>query len=114
MGLWHAAGWQRTSFGFALLTVVQPPPLQIPLLLVSQVHDGVLGPLSLVLIHSISSLGQDKLELELALKGSYEDTQTFALDTASTFSFHYVRGQDTELTGCLRVSLLSTPHYPGL
>nr|XP_048315772.1 LOW QUALITY PROTEIN: cytosolic phospholipase A2 delta [Myodes glareolus] len=48
--------------------------------------------------------GQDKLELELALKGSYEDTQTFALDTASTFSFHYVRGQDTELTGCLRSS----------
>lgn len=114
MGLWHAAGWRSTSLGFALLTVVQPPPLQMPLLLVPQVQDGILGPLSLVLIPSISSLGQDKLELELALKGSYEDTQTFALDTASTFSFHYVRGQDAELTGCLRVSLLSAPHYPGL
>ncbi|CAH6788031.1 Pla2g4d [Phodopus roborovskii] len=47
---------------------------------------------------------QEKLELELVLKGSYEDTQTFALDTASTFSFHYLRGQDTELNGCLKSS----------
>lgn len=61
----------------------------------------------LVLVYSISSLGQDKLELELVLKGSYEDTQTFALDTASAFSFHYMRGQDTALNGCLRVSLCS-------
>ncbi|KAL1786346.1 cytosolic phospholipase A2 zeta [Sigmodon hispidus] len=45
---------------------------------------------------------QDKLELELVLKGSYEDTRTFALDTASTFSFHYLRGQDIALNGCLR------------
>ncbi|KAL6035826.1 hypothetical protein STEG23_005223, partial [Scotinomys teguina] len=47
---------------------------------------------------------QNKLELELVLKGSYEDTQTFALDTAPAFSFHYLRGQDTALNGCLRSS----------
>lgn len=61
--------------------------------------------------HLVSSLGQDKLELELMLKGSYEDTQTFFLDTAFTFSFHYMRGQDTELNGYLRVSLCS-PNLP--
>lgn len=114
MGLWHAAGWQRTTLGFALLTVVQPLPLQISTVADIPSPRWSSRPLSLALIHSFSSLGQDKLELELALKGSYEDTQTFALDTASTFSFHYMRGQDTELTGCLRVSLLSTPHYPEL
>ncbi|XP_055485469.1 cytosolic phospholipase A2 delta isoform X2 [Psammomys obesus] len=48
--------------------------------------------------------GQDKVELELVLKGSYEGTQTFALDTASTLCFHYVRGRDTELDGNLRSS----------
>ncbi|XP_036042450.1 cytosolic phospholipase A2 delta [Onychomys torridus] len=53
---------------------------------------------------TITAAGQDKLELELMLKGSYEDTQTFALDTASAFSFHYMRGQDTALNGCLRSS----------
>lgn len=57
--------------------------------------------------HLVFSLGQDKLELELMLKGSYEDTQTFFPDTAFTFSFHYMRGQDTELNGYLRVSLCS-------
>jgi hypothetical protein len=55
------------------------------------------------------SLGQDKLELELVLKGSYEDTQTSALGTASstTFSFHYLAAQDSELSVCLRVGLSS-------
>ncbi|XP_028710297.1 cytosolic phospholipase A2 delta isoform X2 [Peromyscus leucopus] len=53
---------------------------------------------------STTAAGQDKLELELVLKGSYEDTQTFALDTASAFSFHYMKGQDTALNGCLRSS----------
>ncbi|XP_034351965.1 cytosolic phospholipase A2 delta [Arvicanthis niloticus] len=48
--------------------------------------------------------GQDKLELELMLKESYEDTQTLSLDTAFTSSFHYMRGQDTELNGYLRSS----------
>ncbi|XP_001080051.2 cytosolic phospholipase A2 delta [Rattus norvegicus] len=48
--------------------------------------------------------GQDKLELELMLKGSYEDTQTFLPDTAFTLSFHYMRSQDTELNGYLRSS----------
>uniref|UniRef100_A0A8C6W967 Phospholipase A2 n=2 Tax=Nannospalax galili TaxID=1026970 RepID=A0A8C6W967_NANGA len=47
---------------------------------------------------------QDKVELELMLKGSYEDTQTSSLDTASVFSFHCVRGQDIELSGCLKSS----------
>ncbi|XP_052037424.1 cytosolic phospholipase A2 delta [Apodemus sylvaticus] len=46
--------------------------------------------------------GQDKLELQLMLRGSYEDTQTFFPDTAFTFSFHYMRSHDTELSGCLR------------
>ncbi|XP_008057682.1 cytosolic phospholipase A2 delta [Carlito syrichta] len=47
---------------------------------------------------------RDKLELELVLKGSYEDTQTSALDTASAFRFHYMAAQETELSGCLRSS----------
>lgn len=52
-------------------------------------------------------LDQDKLELELelVLKGSYEDTQTSALSTASAFRFHYMEAQETELSGHLRVSL---------
>ncbi|XP_028622678.1 cytosolic phospholipase A2 delta [Grammomys surdaster] len=48
--------------------------------------------------------GQDKLKLELMLKGSYEDTKTIFPDTAFTSSFHYMRGQDTELNGYLRSS----------
>ncbi|KFO32968.1 Cytosolic phospholipase A2 delta [Fukomys damarensis] len=44
----------------------------------------------------------DKLELELVLKGSFEDTQTSALDTASAFHFHYLAALDTELHGRLR------------
>ncbi|XP_057578411.1 cytosolic phospholipase A2 delta isoform X2 [Hippopotamus amphibius kiboko] len=47
---------------------------------------------------------QDELELELVLKGSYEDTQTRALGTASAFRFHYVAAQEAELSGCLRSS----------
>ncbi|XP_008516831.1 cytosolic phospholipase A2 delta [Equus przewalskii] len=47
---------------------------------------------------------QDKLELELVLKGSYEDTQTAALDTASAFCFHYMAAQEAELSGRLRSS----------
>lgn len=51
------------------------------------------------------SLGQDELELELVLKGSYEDTQTSALGTASAFHFHYMAAQEAELSGRLRVGL---------
>ncbi|XP_033707427.1 cytosolic phospholipase A2 delta isoform X3 [Tursiops truncatus] len=47
---------------------------------------------------------QDELELELVLKGSYEDTQTSALGTASAFRFHYMAAQEAELSGCLRTS----------
>ncbi|EHH63006.1 Cytosolic phospholipase A2 delta [Macaca fascicularis] len=47
---------------------------------------------------------QDKLELELELKGSYEDTQTSSLGTASAFRFHYMAALETELSGCLRSS----------
>ncbi|XP_012504584.1 PREDICTED: cytosolic phospholipase A2 delta [Propithecus coquereli] len=47
---------------------------------------------------------QDKPELELVLKGSYEDTQTLALGTASAFCFHYMAAQETELIGHLRSS----------
>ncbi|KAB0395439.1 hypothetical protein E2I00_005242, partial [Balaenoptera physalus] len=43
-----------------------------------------------------------ELELELVLKGSYEDTQTSALGTASAFRFHYMAAQEAELSGCLR------------
>ncbi|XP_073921846.1 cytosolic phospholipase A2 delta isoform X2 [Castor canadensis] len=55
---------------------------------------------------TVEAAGQDKLELELVLKGSYEDTQTSALGTASstTFSFHYLAAQDSELSVCLRSS----------
>ncbi|KAM9093632.1 LOW QUALITY PROTEIN: cytosolic phospholipase A2 delta [Megaptera novaeangliae] len=35
-----------------------------------------------------------ELELELVLKGSYEDTQTSALGTASAFRFHYMAAQE--------------------
>ncbi|XP_004687613.1 PREDICTED: cytosolic phospholipase A2 delta [Condylura cristata] len=47
---------------------------------------------------------QEKLELELVLKGSYEDTQASPLDMASTFRFHYLAAQETELSGRLRSS----------
>ncbi|XP_037357643.1 cytosolic phospholipase A2 delta [Talpa occidentalis] len=47
---------------------------------------------------------QEKMELELVLKGSYEDTQASTLDTASVFRFHYLAAQDTELSGRLRSS----------
>ncbi|XP_006920524.1 cytosolic phospholipase A2 delta [Pteropus alecto] len=49
---------------------------------------------------------QDKLELELelVLKGSYEDTQTSALSAASAFRFHYMEAQEAELSGHLRSS----------
>ncbi|XP_021524469.2 cytosolic phospholipase A2 delta [Aotus nancymaae] len=47
---------------------------------------------------------QDKLELELVLKGSYEDTQTSSPGTASAFHFHYMAALETELSGCLRSS----------
>ncbi|KAF6352075.1 phospholipase A2 group IVD [Rhinolophus ferrumequinum] len=51
-----------------------------------------------------SEPGQDELELELVLKGSYEDTQTSALGTASAFHFHYMAAQEAELSGRLRSS----------
>ncbi|KAK2103740.1 Cytosolic phospholipase A2 delta [Saguinus oedipus] len=47
---------------------------------------------------------QDKLELELVLKGSYEDTQTSSLGTASAFRFHYMAALETKLSGRLRSS----------
>ncbi|XP_054421090.1 cytosolic phospholipase A2 delta [Pteronotus mesoamericanus] len=47
---------------------------------------------------------QDNLELELVLKGSYEDTQRSTLGTASAFRFHYMAAQETELSGHLRSS----------
>lgn len=74
----------------------------LEVLSVSQVLPGVLVPLIPTL-----SLDQDKLELELelVLKGSYEDTQTSALSTASAFRFHYMEAQEAELSGHLRVSL---------
>lgn len=93
-----------------LLTVVQPPPPHLQTATVTSIPGPRWSSRSLcsfLLIWSISSLGQDKLELELMLKESYEDTQTLSLDTAFTSSFHYMRGQDTELNGYLRVSLYS-------
>uniref|UniRef100_A0A452G7Q8 Phospholipase A2 n=1 Tax=Capra hircus TaxID=9925 RepID=A0A452G7Q8_CAPHI len=55
----------------------------------------------------LSSLSLDQDELELVLKGSYEDTQTSALGTASAFCFHYMAAQEAELSGCLRSSISS-------
>eukprot|EP00071_Canis_lupus_P035102 XP_022268659.1 cytosolic phospholipase A2 delta [Canis lupus familiaris] len=48
--------------------------------------------------------GRSQLKLELVLKGSYEDTQTSALGTASAFRFHYLAAQETELSVRLRSS----------
>ncbi|XP_036134273.1 cytosolic phospholipase A2 delta [Molossus molossus] len=47
---------------------------------------------------------QNHLELELVLKGSYEDTQTSALGTAAAMRFHYMAAQEAELSGHLRSS----------
>ncbi|XP_041601372.1 cytosolic phospholipase A2 delta [Vulpes lagopus] len=47
---------------------------------------------------------EEQLKLELVLKGSYEDTQTSALGTASAFRFHYLAAQETELSVQLRSS----------
>nr|XP_045012930.1 cytosolic phospholipase A2 delta [Jaculus jaculus] len=47
---------------------------------------------------------EEELELELVLKGSYEDTQASVLGTASAFIFHYPKAQDTELNGTLKRS----------
>lgn len=77
---------------------------------------GVLGPSPDVTLLPLS-LDQDSLELELVLKGSYEDTQTLALGTASVFCFHYMTAQEAELRGRLRVGLwvstLEIFHQPG-
>ena len=54
---------------------------------------------------SLPSLSLDQDELELVLKGSYEDKQTSALGTASAFCFHYMAAQEAELSGCLKVGL---------
>lgn len=48
-------------------------------------------------------LDQDKLELELVLKGSYEDTQTSVLGPASAFRFHYMAAQEGKLSARVRV-----------
>lgn len=77
--------------------------------LLFQVRAGVLGSCSHANLPALS-LDQDKLELELELKGSYEDTQTSSLGTASAFRFHYMAALETELSGCLRVGLGSRPH----
>ncbi|XP_054988084.1 cytosolic phospholipase A2 delta [Sorex araneus] len=47
---------------------------------------------------------QGKLQLELELKGSYEDTQTSALGTASALRFHHLAAQETELSAHLKSS----------
>uniref|UniRef100_M3YDT6 Phospholipase A2 n=1 Tax=Mustela putorius furo TaxID=9669 RepID=M3YDT6_MUSPF len=47
---------------------------------------------------------QDKLELELVLKGSYEDTQTSVLGPASAFCFHYMAAQEGKLSARVRSS----------
>uniref|UniRef100_A0A452S1A0 Phospholipase A2 n=1 Tax=Ursus americanus TaxID=9643 RepID=A0A452S1A0_URSAM len=47
---------------------------------------------------------QAKLELELVLTGSYENTQTSALGPASAFRFHYMAAQDAELSARVRSS----------
>ncbi|XP_044087039.1 cytosolic phospholipase A2 delta [Neovison vison] len=47
---------------------------------------------------------QDKLELELVLKGSYEDTQTSVLGPASAFRFHYMAAQEGKLSARVRSS----------
>ncbi|KAF4017336.1 hypothetical protein G4228_009074 [Cervus hanglu yarkandensis] len=54
-------------------------------------------------VHVVSkAVAADQDELELVLKGSYEDTQTSALGTASAFCFHYMAAQEAELSGCLK------------
>ncbi|XP_052502373.1 cytosolic phospholipase A2 delta [Budorcas taxicolor] len=59
-------------------------------------------------VHVVSTaVAADQDELELLLKGSYEDTQTSALGTASAFCFHYMAAQEAELSGCLRSSISS-------
>ncbi|XP_076983666.1 cytosolic phospholipase A2 delta [Tamandua tetradactyla] len=50
----------------------------------------------------LEPVDQDKLELKLVVKGSYEDTQTSALGPASALRFHYLAAQETVLSGCLR------------
>ncbi|XP_027726018.1 cytosolic phospholipase A2 delta isoform X2 [Vombatus ursinus] len=46
----------------------------------------------------------EKDELELTLKGSYEDTQISALGSGmvDSFLFHYITAQETEMRGCLK------------
>ncbi|XP_056666302.1 cytosolic phospholipase A2 delta [Monodelphis domestica] len=46
----------------------------------------------------------EKDDLELTLKGSYEDTQTCTLGsgTADSFLFHYITAQETEMKGRLK------------
>ncbi|XP_020762470.2 cytosolic phospholipase A2 delta [Odocoileus virginianus] len=59
-------------------------------------------------VHVVSTaVAADQDELELVLKGSYEDTQTTALGTASAFCFHYMAAQEAELSGCLKSSISS-------
>ncbi|CAI9176749.1 unnamed protein product [Rangifer tarandus platyrhynchus] len=59
-------------------------------------------------VHVVSmAVAADQDELELVLKGSYEDTQTTALGTASAFCFHYMAAQEAELSGCLKSSISS-------
>lgn len=77
-------------------------------MLLSQVRAGVPGSCSHATPPTLS-LDQDKLELELVLKGSYEDTQTSFLGTASAFHFHYMAALETELSGRVRVGLGSRP-----
>ncbi|KAM9201707.1 cytosolic phospholipase A2 delta isoform 1-T1 [Dugong dugon] len=51
-----------------------------------------------------AAVASDQDKLELVLKGSYEDTQTMTLGTASALRFHYMAAQETELSGRLRSS----------
>ena len=99
-----------------LFAMVQPPslPMSWAVLLVSWILAGVPGSCFPCANLSTLSLDQDELELELelVLKGSYEDTQTSALGTASAFRFHYMAAQEAELSGCLRVGFGSGAPLP--
>ncbi|XP_006883281.1 PREDICTED: cytosolic phospholipase A2 delta [Elephantulus edwardii] len=57
---------------------------------------------------------QEKLQLELVLKGSYEDTQILTLGSASTFLFYYLTAQETELSGRVRSSTDNGWNSPSL
>lgn len=113
-GLSPEVGGVERALSRMLFAMVQPPglPMAWAVLLVSWILAGVPGSCFPCDNLSTLSLDQDKLELELVLKGSYEDTQTSALGTASAFRFHYMTAQEAELSGCLRVGFGSGAPLP--